>query len=432
MSKPLIPLSTLSPPSQDRAWQTSPHPTLPIAATCGADKTVRIYSLTNYKLLSTISGGHKRSVRCTAWKPNSGVTSRNGSGESVIATASFDATVGVWRGYGGGRDGGFEEEDMGREEGDEDEWTFSVLLDGHENEVKSLSWSPSSSLLATSSRDKSIWIWEDLEDGDDNFETVAVLQEHEGDVKCVVWHPEEECLASASYDETIRLWREDGDDWGEVCCLKGHEGTVWAVDWEAPPSTTIHVPSGLTDTSATEKWNDRRRREGPRLVSCSADLTLRVWRKIVKDNALPAQNPTTGPRVPSIIRPAGLEETWIEEAELPIRHDRAIYSVAWSKKSGLIASTGGDGRIVVYAERAVAASDAMDTREAGDAVPADEEEGRTKTEWVVIREIEAAHDIYEVNHVCWARRADRKGGESEEVLLSTGDDGAVRVWGLDE
>ena len=440
------------------------HPYLPVLASCAADKSVRIYSLTSFTLLSTISGGHKRAVRSCAWKPGL-------KGESTLATASFDSSVGVWRrddeqrgavptiedgeeqnftGFGGDTGNLDEEED--------EEWRFALVLDGHESEVKTVAWSAGGNFLATCSRDKSVWIWEEV--GDDDFETIAVLQEHSADVKYVCWHPEEEMLASASYDDDIRLWREDVDDWGCIAVLLGHKGTVWMTEWEdVRPARSLL--DQVQDKEEQKAWLERREKSGPRLVSCSDDRSIRIWRRRPKEKG-PAQNTM------SIIRTGSNEEDWIEEAKLPKRHERAIYSISWSKRSGRIVSTGGDGRIIVYEERwkkdnpALATEGNMEINSASkNGLP---EEQQTKpievaisemgvdssgekslqngdkgevvdnveaTEWIVLAEIDSTHGVYEVNHVIWAKRADRARLEdNEEVIVSTGDDGIVKVWTL--
>lgn len=428
MANPQITLlSDLTPPSLERTWLTAPHPTLPLVATCSSDKTVRVYSLTNFKLLSTITGGHKRSVRAAAWKPHV-------QGESVLATGSFDATVGIWRRWDSYGLAGTHEslneavQDANGSNADEEdeEWRFAVLLDGHDSEVKSVSWSPSGMLLATCARDKSIWIWEDLDDGDNNFETVAVMQEHGGDVKCVAWHPVEECLASGGYDDTIRLWREDLDDWGQVACIKKHEGTVWFLDWEGPETVPASPSSGTDAASLQSQWREQRALSGPRLISCSDDRTVRVWHRLPKDSPQYGRNSSAATGIPSIIRPTGTDETWEEDAVLPHAHELAIYSVAWSRKTGLVASVGADGRIAVYEERFVPSSTDSDAMEAEP-----EAKPSLRTEWSVLAVMDGAHGIYEINHVAWAKRADRGSEEvDEEILVTTADDGSVKVWTL--
>ena len=89
--------------------------------------------MSNWQCINTLEGGHKRTIRSVAWSP---------SGHEM-ATASFDATTGVWE----------------HDQRDND-WECVATLEGHENEIKSVAWSSSGQLLATCSRDKSVWIWE--------------------------------------------------------------------------------------------------------------------------------------------------------------------------------------------------------------------------------------------------------------------------------
>ncbi|KAF2635995.1 WD40 repeat-like protein [Massarina eburnea CBS 473.64] len=428
LSHVLRPLATLSPPSNSRTWQTAPHPSQPIVATACSDRTVRVYSLTSFTLLHSITGGHKRSVRSVGWKP--GVR-----GQSVLATGSFDASAGIWRRR---EDDESEPKDFTNrntgdsdEEEEDDDYQFACILDGHESEIKSLAWSPSGQYLATCSRDKSVWIWEELED--DNFETVAVLTEHDGDVKCVNWHPEEDLLVSSSYDDSVRLYREDSDDWVQVAAIDGHKMTVWWAAFEGSGMAKVDFRKqrdGLGEKQT--QYIELLERSGPRLATCSDDCTVRLWRR------RPRERHDGGTGMPSIIRSAAIDEDWLPEATLPQQHTRAVYSLSWSQKTGLIVSAGSDGKIIIYKERWKAPDAPSTSNGASNGASADDQNKDwmgewALSEWVVVAELWEAHGVFEINHVTWAARRD-KGvrWEGEEVVLSTGDDGEVRVWTLDE
>ncbi len=73
----------------------------------------------------------------------------------MIAAASFDGTVGIWKAKNKSLT----------------QWELIASLEGHENEVKSVCWSHDGKWLASCGRDKAVWIWENL--GQEEFECVC-------------------------------------------------------------------------------------------------------------------------------------------------------------------------------------------------------------------------------------------------------------------
>lgn len=435
----LTALTPFKPDLYERSWASIPHPTLPLIATAH-QRAVTVFSLSTLTSHSSLTGGHTRSVRSAAWKPNLGPQ------KLCLVTGSFDSTAGLWR-WEGPSDSGpaletevTRDADSDREEEEEKEWEFTLVLEGHDSEVKSVVFSPTGQYLATCSRDKSVWIWEDVgvTEADDEWETVAVLNEHEGDVKAVAWCPETnrsgrgrystDVLASASYDNTVRVWREDGDgEWVCVAVLEGHEGTVWGVQWESKP------------------------KEGrfPRLVTWSADCSIRIWalheERDEEEQDRPQHSWSGLGGIPNTMR-RSLKEDWTCTAVLPKAHTRDIYSVSWSTDSGLVASTGSDGIVAVYREEDDTSNGTAQSTDAeaaaeldgdvqmtnGNGTNGEKEQLEGSGAWRILGTVSSAHGPYEVNHVTWCKRydpgcpSDRRG--IEEMLVTTGDDGVVRPW----
>ncbi|TXG58273.1 hypothetical protein EZV62_016102 [Acer yangbiense] len=267
----------------DRVWCLSWNPKTgingvpPIIASCSGDKTIRIWEQSgpsqSWRCKAVLEETHTRTVRSCAWSLCG----------KFLATGSFDATTAIWENIGG-------------------DYECVSTLEGHENEVKSVSWNECGNMLATCSRDKSVWIWEVLPGNE--FECVTVLQGHTQDVKMVQWHPRMDIVFSCSYDNTIKVWwSEDAESENWECCQTivdmiklyvtltfehcGHSSTVWALSFNV---------------------------EGDKMVSCSDDLTLKIW----EANTLRMES-------------GDGYAPWSHVCTLSGYHDRTIFSVHWSR-----------------------------------------------------------------------------------------------------
>lgn len=111
-------------------------------------------------------------------------------------------------------------------------------------------------------------------------------------------------------------------------------------------------------------------------------------------------------------------DSLFEEVTHTAAHTRSVFSLSWSAGGlspdqgglGLLASAGGDGKIVVW-QLSVPTSG-----------------GETADATISISPIAAvrdAHGVSDVNSVAWCVRED---GRGQGLLSSCGDDGSVKVW----
>ncbi|MBW4512984.1 MAG: AAA-like domain-containing protein [Scytonematopsis contorta HA4267-MV1] len=271
----------------------------------GWDSQVKLWNPNN-SLLKPLNG-HQAFVYGLAFSPIPS-TSLDKKGElSIIASASTDRTVKLWR-----------LDDKGK----------SSLLRTlkHDGIVMGVAFSPDGKRLATASGDATIKIW--TPEG----ELLATLKGHKGAARKVKFSPDGKRLVSGSADGTVGLWNLEGKTPTLLSLLQGHQGGTWVTNF-SPDGQIIASSSG---DGTVKLW----KKDGELIT------TLKGHKSIVRSTAFSPDN--------QILASASDDKTvklWRRDGTLLTTltgHNEAVMSVAFSPDGQLLASSSTDGVIKLW------------------------------------------------------------------------------------
>lgn len=303
---------------------------------------------------------------------------------SLLASCSGDKTIRIW-----GKEG--------------ENWVCKTVLDeGHTRTVRSVAWSPCGKLLAAASFDGTTTIW-NRSNGE--FECMATLEGHENEAKSASWNLAGSLIATCSRDKSVWIWEVDDDDYECVSVLSRHTQDVKKVAWH--PTKEVLASCSYDDTINLYKeddddwccydtlrghtstvWSISFNKTGDQLVSCSDDKTIKIWKCFDHEND-------------EGVVPAGKDAVWKCLCTLSGYHTRVIYDVDWSHESGLIASCGGDDSIKIFKEESEISVDCTQN-------------------FALVADVSNAH-TQDVNSIKWNPK-------DSTLLASCSDDNTIKLW----
>ncbi|KAF9174643.1 hypothetical protein BGX21_011381, partial [Mortierella sp. AD011] len=237
------------------------------------DGSINIYVATSWRKIYTLRG-HDKEITSLVYSATS----------DRIVTGSLDGTARLWEikvpvnGDLNGAGGPWNTKDV----------KPIQVLEGHQKDVNSVSFSPEGDRIATGSKDGTIRLW-DANTG----KCIHVLKDHNNSVNVVVFSPKGDQIASGGEGDIVTLWSVESGE--ATYTLKGHSAKITSVVYTF---------------------------EGDLIASGSSDKTVRLW------------NAETG----EFIRSFGGQDG----------HDDEVTKVAFSRSGEQLASGGADKKLLLW------------------------------------------------------------------------------------